>query len=131
MKQAAFRISLGLVLAMFTASTVVQAAGDPEKGAKIFQRCKACHTLIEGQKKIGPNLRNVFGRKAGSLPAYRYSKAMSKAGESGIVWNEETLDKFLKKPSKFVRGTEMMFNGIRSAQQRQDVIEFLKQQTTR
>ena len=65
----------------------------------------------------------MFGRTAGTLPDYRYSPALQK---SGIVWNDETLDKWLADPQALVPGTKMFFD-VKSAQDRADVIEFLKE----
>ena len=72
---------------------------------------------------MGPSLENLFGRTAGTVEGYRYSKAMRK---SGIVWNEETLKKFLKKPRKYIRGTRMRFSGIRKESQLDGLIAYLK-----
>ncbi len=90
-------------------------------GQKIYKRCTGCHSTIKN--KIGPSLENLFGRTAGTVEGYRYSKAMRK---SGIVWNEETLKKFLKKPRKYIRGTRMRFSGIRKENQLDGLIAYLK-----
>ena len=72
---------------------------------------------------MGPSHRGVFGRKAGSLPDYDYSDALKSAN---IVWNEETLDKWLTNPQSFVPGVKMFFH-LDSAQDRADVIAYLKE----
>ena len=72
---------------------------------------------------MGPALGNIFGKKAGSVKGYRYSKAMK---NSDIIWNEDTLDKFLIKPRKYIKGTKMRFSGIRKKSQREAVIKYLK-----
>jgi cytochrome c len=90
-------------------------------GKKIYKRCTGCHSTTKN--KIGPSLENLFGRTAGTVEGYRYSKAMRK---SGIVWNEETLKKFLKKPRKYIRGTRMRFSGIRKENQLDGLIAYLK-----
>jgi cytochrome c len=96
------------------------AAGDTARGAKVYQDCMICHTL--DQNEIGPRHRDVFGRKAGSVAGYDYSAALK---ASGIVWDENTLDKWLTDPPALVPGTKMMFS-VDDAQDRADVIAFLK-----
>jgi cytochrome c len=90
-------------------------------GEKVYKRCTTCHSTTKN--KMGPSLENLFGRTAGTVEGYRYSKAMRK---SGIVWNEETLKKFLKKPRKYIRGTRMRFSGIRKESQLDGLIAYLK-----
>ena len=92
-------------------------------GAKVFKKCVACHSIAEvGGNKIGPALWGVLGRKAGSVSDYKYSKAMKK---SDIVWNEVTLDKFLKSPKKYLKGTKMRIKGLKR-NQRDAIIEYLR-----
>ena len=74
---------------------------------KTFTKCKACHNIAKNKHKIGPTLVSVIGRKAGTAKDekgkfYRYSKAMKAAGDNGIVWNDENLEKFLTKPKKIL-----------------------------
>ena len=98
-------------------------AGDAKNGAQIYQdKCGACHSL--DANRIGPKHRGVFGRKAGSVPDFSYSAALKK---SGIVWNAQTLDRWLQGPTLMVPGTAMGFR-LTSAQERADVIAFLRQQ---
>lgn len=92
-------------------------------GAKVFKKCKACHKI--GKNGLGPDLTGIVGRKAGSMK-FKYSKAMkAKAGE-GLVWTEENLDIFLKKPKKFIKKTKMAFSGLKKEGDRKALIEFLK-----
>lgn len=98
--------------------------GDVSHGATVFARCAACHSISKTSiGGIGPNLAGVVGRKAGSLPGYRYSSAMK---NSGLVWNEATLARFLAAPSQVVPGTKMTFTGLSSPKDRVDVIALLK-----
>jgi cytochrome c len=97
------------------------ASGDAAHGATIYQECMICHSL--DKNGIGPRHRGVFGRKAGSLPDYNYSAALKGAD---IVWDESTLDQWLTNPQALVPGTKMMFS-VDAAQDRADVIEFLKE----
>jgi cytochrome c len=96
--------------------------GDPKRGESVYSRCLACHALA--YDRTGPRHCGLFGRKAGSVPGFDYSKAMK---QSGIVWSRETLDKFLENPRKDIPGTKMTYAGIKNAQERADVIAYLKQ----
>ncbi|MFQ5775392.1 MAG: c-type cytochrome [Kiloniellaceae bacterium] len=118
-------VALGLGLCLIAGAA--SASGDPAAGRKIFRKCAVCHSLKAGKHKIGPSLHGVIGRTPGTAPGYKYSKAMKAHGASGIVWNEETLDTYLTAPRKVVKGTKMAFPGLKSAQQRADVIAYLKQ----
>ncbi|ASG21146.1 c-type cytochrome [Nitrospirillum viridazoti] len=112
------------VLAIAVAGTAAaQTAGDPVKGEKVFQRCKACHSAEkEGADKLGPNLWGVVGRKSASEDGFNYSPAMKAANKT---WDAATLDVYLTKPAALVPGTRMAFPGIPSAQDRADVIAYL------
>ncbi|MEZ5737499.1 MAG: c-type cytochrome [Novosphingobium sp.] len=87
-----------------------------------FAVCAGCHSVEPGKSSFGPNLRSVIGRKAGSLPGYAYSKALK---ASGIVWDAQTLDKWLTSPKKTVPGTKMPFPGYDDPVKRQQVIDYL------
>ena len=101
--------------------------GDPARGEKIYERCQACHSIE--RDRTGPHHAGLFGRRAGSVPGFQYSPAMKKAGAAGLVWNDDTLDKFLKAPTKFIPGTRMGYAGITDDQERADLLAYLKQAT--
>jgi cytochrome c len=100
------------------------AAGDPEHGGALFRACTACHSLVPDRNMTGPSLAGVWGRKAGGLKSFeRYSPALK---SSGIVWDEKSLDAWLKAPQTVVPGNRMTFPGISNAKDRADLIAFLK-----
>ncbi|MBN4016661.1 cytochrome c family protein [Rhodospirillaceae bacterium AH-315-P19] len=120
-------LGLGVVFTFaFTLVSGVAMAGDVKKGKKGFKKCKACHTLVVGKNKVGPSLAGIFGRTSGTVEGFKYSSAMK---DAGIVWNEETLDAFLTKPKKYIKGTKMAFPGLKKEAKRKDLIAYLKEAT--
>ncbi|WP_339712187.1 cytochrome c family protein [uncultured Sneathiella sp.] len=116
--------TLGLSLALSFFAMPAFADGDVAKGEKVFKKCKACHTIEQGAKnKVGPNLFGIFGAEAGAVEGYKYSKAMM---DSGITWDDTTLDEYLKKPRTFVKGTKMSFAGLKKESDREDLVAYLK-----
>lgn len=112
-----------LAVALVSGSAFAAPAGDPAKGEKIFQRCKACHTAEKGgAAKVGPNLWGVVGRKSASMDGFNYSPAMKAAGKT---WDAATLDVYLTKPAAMVPGTRMAFPGLPAEGDRADVIAYL------
>jgi cytochrome c len=99
------------------------ASGDAAHGASVYHECMICHSL--DHNGIGPRHRDIFGSKAGSVADYDYSAALK---ASNIVWNETTLDQWLTNPQALVPGTKMIFS-VPNAQDRADVIAFLKQKS--
>jgi len=101
-------------------------AQDAAKGKAVFNTsCKACHDAGEGGGKVGPGLKGVVGVKAGTHHAdYKYSQPMK---DSGLTWDEATLDKYLSDwAKKTVPGTLMNFPGIKDEAKRKDLIAYLK-----
>ena len=118
----------GLVLASLLAlgtTACVAAAPDAMRGEQLYTRCLACHALA--YDRVGPRHCGLFGRLAGSVPGFAYSPAMK---NSKIVWNEKTLDQFLKSPLKMVPGTAMTYDGVPDPKDRADLIAYLKQATS-
>lgn len=120
----ALRMTLASMILMVTAVSQSYAEGDVKKGEKVFKKCVACHTVSEGGKnKVGPNLWNIVGAKAAQKEGFKYSDALKNAD---IVWNEENLDKWLTKPKKFVKGTKMVFVGLKKEKDRVNIISYLQ-----
>lgn len=110
---------------------VLPAAGawsaDAERGKALFGQCKRCHQVGGGaEHRIGPHLNDVFGRTAGALADFRYSKAMQEAGAGGVVWSETTLDTFLAEPPALVPRSRMSFEGMEGADDRADLLAWLR-----
>ena len=106
----------GNIMALFASSSAAE-------GAKVFKKCAACHSIAEGGKnKIGPALWGVLGRQAGSLPDYKYSKAMAAYGK---IWSFEEMNGFLIKPKDWIKGTKMSFAGLKKENERAAVILYM------
>ena len=123
----AMLLALSLVAALAVASGPALAGPDAAKGKKVFAKCKACHALTKGKNKIGPSLYGLFERKARTAPGFkRFSPAIKK---SGIVWNAETLEKYLAKPRDFIEGNRMPFAGLKKNADRDNLIAYLEKAT--
>jgi cytochrome c len=107
----------------FMVSATHATAGDVAAGKDVAERCAMCHKFEKGAGNgIGPNLFGISGRKAASLPDFSYSAQLK---ESGIVWNDRTLAKWVAGPQKMVPGTKMFFAGITNAKDIGDLIAYL------
>lgn len=102
-------------------------AQDAAAGEKVFTKCKACHIADEDKNKVGPSLNGVIGRTAGTHPDFKYSEAMIAAGKSGVVWDEPTLTTYLHDPRGMVKGSKMVFPGLKKDEDVANVIAYLKQ----
>ena len=101
--------------------------GDAEAGATVFKKCSACHVVDKDQNKVGPSLLGVIGRTAGTHADFKYSNAMVDAGKNGLVWDEATLHEYLRDPKAKVKGTKMVFPGLKKDEEIVNVIAYLKQ----
>ena len=100
---------------------------DAQRGKMLYQECKRCHQAGRGAKhRIGPHLNELFGRRAGTLPDFRYSSAMRKAGAGGLVWTGATLDAFLTNPRETVPRSRMSYDGMAAATDRADLLAWLR-----
>jgi len=108
------------IMALFASTSAAE-------GAKIFKKCAACHSIAEGGgNKIGPALWGVMGRPAGTIPDYKYSKAMAAHGKN---WSFEEMNGFLIKPKGWIKGTKMSFAGLKKAKDRAAVILYMNENT--
>ena len=115
------RVTLALFATLWLAGSA-QAGGDATRGEAKFVDCAACHKLEAGVNEVGPSLHGIFNRKAGEIAEFRYSPAMKR---SGIVWTQETLDKYIADPQGFVPANRMPYAGMASADDRADLIAYL------
>jgi len=119
------RFALVPVFAIAVAGvTMAQPASDPVRGKTVYARCAACHDLNTGATRLGPSLKGIFGRTSGTMPNFNYSQAMK---AKAVVWNADTLDAYLAAPAKNIPGNRMAFPPMANAQDRADLIAFLKQ----
>ena len=122
-RRARARTSLGLLAAMAGLLAPVASGAQPMDGQQLFkQRCGACHAMDAAQRKPGPHLSGLIGRKAGSVEGARYSDALKAAG---LVWDKQTLDAYLAAPRKVVPGTTMTV-GVADAAQRAAIVAYLE-----
>src|ERR1700752_3602868 len=104
--------------------TVGRSAGSEDGQLAFNNACRTCHTLREGDNRLGPNLHKIIGRRAGSLPNYGYSSAMKGAD---LVWDNATLDRFIANPDQVVSGNSMKpYGGLSSAEERAKIVAFLE-----
>ena len=105
--------------------TPTKAAAAPTTAAvaepAAFAVCKACHSMEPGKNGIGPSLAGIWGEKAGAVPGFDFSDAMT---ASGLTWNQASLDKYLTDPRGTVPGTKMAFGGVADAAKRQAIIDY-------
>ena len=104
------RIAFATVATLPLAAAPALADGDPEKGEKVFARCKACHVVDKEQNRVGPHLVGIIGRPAGSVEGFKYSDAMKSWGKT---WDEPTLAEYLKDPKGYIPGNKMAFAGLK------------------
>jgi cytochrome c len=104
----------------------VFADGDAAKGEKLFARCIACHSIKDTANRTGPYLKGIVGRPVATAEGYTYSKAMLEFAKTTGVWDETNLDIYLTNPRGLVKGTKMAFGPMKKAEDRADIIAYLK-----
>jgi cytochrome c len=127
MMQRIILMSLAALAVSVALSPSLAADGNAARGQRVFNACAQCHSLEPNRSMTGPSLAELWNRKAGSLASFpRYSPALQ---SSDLVWNDKTLDEWIKDPQHVVPGNQMTFPGVKDAQQRTDLLAFLKQAT--
>ena len=120
-------MALGLMLSISLPAGMALAAGDAAKGKKVFNKCKACHTLKAGKHRVGPSLAGIVGRKAGTAAGYKKYKGMKGAD---WTWDEASLAEYLADPKKFAKARtgkrSAMTLKLKKKKDRENVIAFLK-----
>ncbi len=117
--------AVGMIVGLVATSTQAQ---DVAAGERLFKRhCGICHVAEKDSTRRlqGPNLFGLIGRKAGTIEGFRYSEANK---NSGIIWSAETLEPYLADPREVIKGTTMAFVGVKKADERKAIIEFLEAQ---
>jgi cytochrome c len=104
-------------------SLAQQPAGDDAAQQAFNNSCRTCHSVKEGDNRLGPNLNKIVGRKAGSLPNYNYSSSMK---EAGFVWDQDKLTRFMVKPDEIVSGNKMQPSGGVSAEEAGKIVAYLQ-----
>ncbi len=124
MKKFGLILATSMMISGLSMAGTVEAA-DAKKGKRVFNKCKACHD-VGTRNKVGPYLNGIFGRTAGSVDGFKYSKAMK---ESGVVWNEETIAAYMKDPKGYIKGNRMAFAGLRKDKDIENLIAYLLKAT--
>ncbi len=101
------------------------ADGDPVEGAKVFRKCRACHTVDQEKNKVGPHLVGIVGRPVASIDGFKYSDAMTEFGAEGKIWDEQTLTVYLRKPRALVTKTTMVFAGFKKDEDIENLLAYL------
>ena len=100
--------------------------GDAEAGRRVFNQCRACHTVDQGGRNgVGPNLFGIVGRRAGSIEGFRYSANMQELAGTGHVWTPDNLRAYIRDPKAVLPRGTMAFNGVRNDTQMNDVLAYL------
>ncbi|PBB24930.1 MULTISPECIES: cytochrome c family protein [unclassified Mesorhizobium] len=115
-------------LLLVATSIAAHAGGDPVQGKHVFNRCMACHEAATDRDKVGPHLKGVVGRAAGSAESFlgHYSEAIKSAGAAGLVWDEANLTEYLRAPKLKVPGNKMAFGGLTNDDDIANLIAYLK-----
>ena len=100
-------------------------AADDDLEITFNDHCRECHSFLKGDNRLGPSLYGVVGRKAGLEPGYGYTQSLK---DSGVTWDEPTLDKWIANPGAVVPGNGMSppYGGVADAEIRKRIIAFLK-----
>lgn len=123
-------LSLSLALAPWGAAhaeDASEALGDAERGERLYRACVGCHQVGENAGHgTGPSLNDLFGRRAGSMQGFNYSKGLARANSDGMDWTFARLDVYIQNPKSLVSDTNMDFRGVKKATDRHDILAYLR-----
>ncbi len=120
------RVFAAMTIAAAVFAAPAMAEGDAKKGAKVFRKCKACHVVDDEKNKVGPHLVGIIDRPVAAVDGFKYSDAMVEFGADGQVWDVETLTLYLKKPKDLIKGTKMVFAGLKKDADLENIIAYLQ-----
>ncbi len=100
----------------------VLASAEPDKGARLFRQCSACHKLEDGANGTGPYLYGIVGRPKAASEGFNYSETLANMGGE---WTPENLSGFLESPRDYAPGTSMSYSGMRKVEDRANLIAYL------
>ena len=120
------KLAILVGLALITGTSLAHADGDAAKGEQTAKQCLACHSVTDTANKVGPSLLGIVGHKPGVAEGYAYSEGFKAYAASAGVWDDATLDAWLKEPKAVVKGSKMTFAGIKDDGVRADLIAYLK-----
>ena len=125
------RLVFGMVVAAAASMPAMAFAqtGNAEAGQRVFNQCRACHTINEGGRHgVGPNLWGVVGRRAGAIEGFRYSSNMRELAAGGLTWTEDRLRAYIQNPKSVVPQGSMSYVGLRNETQLNDLMAYLAAQ---
>jgi len=112
---------------LLTSVATTAHAADVDAGKVVFNRCKICHTVeTGGRHTLGPNLHGIYSRKAATIEGFQYSDALK---NSGIIWDDETLARYIHDPKDAIPGNRMAFPGIKNEEEMENLLAYLKEAT--
>lgn len=122
-------MTIAIAAAFALAPIMAAQAQDAAAGQRVYNQCRACHTINEGGRNgVGPNLWGIVDSQAGQRTGFRYSANMQELAAGGLKWDADTLGRYLTNPKSVVPNGSMSFAGLRQPQQVQDVIAYLATQ---
>lgn len=124
----------GAILMTLSLTTPAAAEGDAAAGEKLYNKCRACHVLAEGKRRVGPSLFGLFERKAGAFPGFAHSDDLVAAGEVINPWNEDNFKQYIVAPNEYIGSvigkdkarTKMVFPGLKNEKEAEDILAYLK-----
>ena len=117
------RYAAMLTAALAAWPMLAQAEGDPVAGKTVFNKCSACHSIKAGENKIGPSMHGIVGKASHSAEGFNYSEPMK---AYNVTWDRPTLDAYLVNPRATVPGTRMIFAGLKTPEERSNLIAYLE-----